>query len=40
MGALYGNTQLTGKEQFFEDVIVSKTDLEGKWPAPLSCTTF
>jgi PAS domain S-box-containing protein len=30
MGALYGNTQLTGKERFFEDIIVSKTDLQGK----------
>jgi PAS domain S-box-containing protein len=30
MGALYGNTQVTGKEKFFEDIIVSKTDLEGK----------
>jgi len=30
MGALYGNTQLTGKELFFEDIIVSKTDLQGK----------
>lgn len=30
MSGLYGNTQLTGKERFFEDIIVSKTDLEGK----------
>jgi len=30
MGALYGNTQLTGNERFFKDLIVSKTDLEGK----------
>ena len=30
MSVLYGNTQLTGKERFFEDIIVSKTDLEGK----------
>jgi len=30
MGVLYGNTQLTGKEKYFEDIIVSKTDLEGK----------
>ncbi len=30
MGVLYGNTQLTGKERFFKDIIVSKTDLQGK----------
>jgi PAS domain S-box-containing protein len=30
MGELYGNPQLTGKERFFDDIIVSKTDLEGK----------
>lgn len=30
MGVQYGNTELTGKERFFENIIVSKTDLEGK----------
>lgn len=30
MSKLYGNTELTGKERFFKDIIVSKTDLEGK----------
>ena len=30
MSELYGNSQLTGKEKFFQDIIVSKTDLEGK----------
>jgi PAS domain S-box-containing protein len=30
MGELYGNSQVTGVERFFDDIIVSKTDLEGK----------